>query len=151
MQRHDCHAALVRPDHYTFGAAATPGELDALVYNRTLRAGAGNRMYGLEVCKSLHLPAGFLDEAYAIRHKYFPESRGELSHPVSLGYNAAKIRGLCELCNVEMSSETHHVIPQCQADEKGFVRGENGSVFHKNHIANLLAVCEKCHLLQHKK
>ena len=31
MQRHDCHAALVRPDHYTFGAAATPGELDALV------------------------------------------------------------------------------------------------------------------------
>ena len=35
-------------------------ELAALVYDRKLMDGPGNRMYGLEVCKSLHLPDDFL-------------------------------------------------------------------------------------------
>ena len=43
---------------------------DSLIYNRKLQDGPGNNMYGLEVCKSLHLPDDFLDEAYSIRNKY---------------------------------------------------------------------------------
>jgi 3-(3-hydroxy-phenyl)propionate hydroxylase len=31
MQKHACHAALVRPDHYTFGTAATPSGLNDLL------------------------------------------------------------------------------------------------------------------------
>jgi len=31
MQRHACHAALLRPDHYVFGTAATAAELDDLL------------------------------------------------------------------------------------------------------------------------
>ena len=31
MRRHACHAALLRPDHYVFGVAATRAELDALL------------------------------------------------------------------------------------------------------------------------
>jgi 3-(3-hydroxy-phenyl)propionate hydroxylase len=31
MQRHHCHAALVRPDHCVFGVATTPSELQALL------------------------------------------------------------------------------------------------------------------------
>ncbi len=31
MRRHECHAALVRPDHYVFGTASTRFELDALL------------------------------------------------------------------------------------------------------------------------
>lgn len=31
MQKHACHAALVRPDHYTFGTAATQSELSDLL------------------------------------------------------------------------------------------------------------------------
>ena len=31
MQRHGCHVALVRPDHYVFGTAASAGELEQLL------------------------------------------------------------------------------------------------------------------------
>ena len=120
-------------------------ELDCLVYDRKLADGPGNRMYGLEVCKSLHLPAEFLEHAYEIRTKYFPETKGELSHPTSSQYNARKIRGLCEMCRVEMGEETHHLQEQREANAEGFIDG-----FHKNHSANLMSLCSKCHDLVHK-
>ena len=36
----------------------------------TLKEGSGDSMYGLEVCKSLHLPSDFLEYAQSIRTKY---------------------------------------------------------------------------------
>ena len=62
---------------------------DCLIYDRKLTPGPGNRMYGLEVCKSLYLEDEFLEQAYSIRNKYFPENRGELSNK-STKYNAKK-------------------------------------------------------------
>jgi DNA mismatch repair protein MutS len=120
-------------------------EQDCLVYDRKLQYGPGNRMYGLEVCKSLYLPNEFLERAYNIRNKYYPENRGELSHNSSV-YNSKKIRGICEKCNSEIAKETHHLSPQKDASDTGFI----GS-FHKNHPANLMALCEKCHDELHKK
>lgn len=117
-------------------------ELDALVYDRKLLDGPGNRMYGLEVCKSLHLPEVFLEKAYSIRSKYFPENASVLSDGLST-YNAQKIRGCCEICK-ELGEEIHHIEPQYLADKTGYVVAD-GNVFHKNHPANLLAVCKKCH------
>jgi len=119
-------------------------ELDALVYDRKLMDGPGNRMYGLEVCKSLYLPEEFLQQAYSIRRKYFPDTKGELSHSVSR-YNASKIRGMCELCNKELGEEIHHLYQQKDADEDGFIQTEDGGVVHKNHPANLMSVCQECH------
>jgi DNA mismatch repair protein MutS len=120
-------------------------ELDCLVYDRKLRDGPGNRMYGLEVCKSLYLPEDFLERAYVIRNKYYPINQGELAHKTSV-YNAKKVRGLCEICKIELSEEVHHLSPQKDADKKGFI-----GTFHKNHAANLAAVCEKCHEQLHAK
>ena len=42
---------------------------DILVYDRKLKDGAGTSMYGLEVCKSLHLPDTFLENAYALNDR----------------------------------------------------------------------------------
>lgn len=114
-------------------------ETDCLVYDRKLKDGSGPRIYGLEVCKSLYLDTEFLDLAYWIRNKYFPDSRGELSSPVSV-YNTDKIRGFCEVCGEKMGEETHHLSPQKDADVNGYI-----GTFHKNHKANLVSVCEKCH------
>jgi DNA mismatch repair protein MutS len=118
-------------------------EMDCLVYDRVLRDGPGNRMYGLEVCKSLYLPEEFLETAYRIRTKYYPTARGELANSSS-PYNSKKIRGLCELCKHEMGEEIHHLQPQKDADDAGFI----GDI-HKNHPANLMSLCESCHLKMH--
>jgi len=114
-------------------------ELDCLVYDRKLKNGSGTKMYGLEVCKSLHLPDDFLEKAYTLRNKYFPETRGELDNGATI-YNAKKIRGICEICKTSMGEETHHLQEQKDANINGFI----GNI-HKNHIANLISVCEKCH------
>jgi len=119
-------------------------EQDCLVYDRVLRDGPGNRMYGLEVCKSLYLPEDFLEQAYKIRTKYYPTARGELAHPVASTYSPDKIRGICEMCRIELGAETHHITPQNLADDRGFI-----GTFHKNHPANLMSLCEKCHAKEH--
>jgi DNA mismatch repair protein MutS len=114
-------------------------ELDALIYDRKLKEGSGPRIYGLEVCKSLYLGDDFLDAAFRIRNKYYPDTRGELSVPPTT-YNSNKIRGLCELCGVKAGEEVHHLQQQKNADENGFI-----DTFHKNHPANLINICKKCH------
>jgi DNA mismatch repair protein MutS len=114
-------------------------EKDCLIYDRKLKSGSGPRIYGLEVCKSLYLDTDFLDLAHNIRNKYYPETRGILSHSPSI-YNSQKLRSLCEICKINMSQETHHILPQKDADSDGFI-----GTIHKNHKANLMALCEKCH------
>ena len=114
-------------------------EADQLIYDRKLREGSGPRTYGLEVCKSLYLEEEFMEEAYKIRNKYYPNTRGELSNNKTR-YNSKKIRGKCEMCNEKIGDEIHHINHQKDADTNGFI----GS-FHKNHPANLMSICEKCH------
>jgi DNA mismatch repair protein MutS len=114
-------------------------EQDVLIYDRKLKDGSGPKTYGLEVCKSLYLGDDFLESAYSIRNKYFPESRGNLSHNSTV-YNADKIRGMCEMCGLKLGEEIHHLNQQKDANENGFI-----GTFHKNHKANLLSVCEACH------
>jgi DNA mismatch repair protein MutS len=118
---------------------------DTLVYDRKLQDGAGESMYGLEVCKSLHLPDDFLENANMIRVKYRGVSTKTptasiLDHATPSRYNAAKLRRLCELCEKARGTEVHHLQHQESADADNFI----GHI-HKNHPANLASVCEDCH------
>ena len=120
-------------------------EKDCLIYDRKLKPGEGSRTYGLEVCKSLYLPAAFLERAYELRRQLSPENDGLLSH-VSSKYNAKKIRGFCENCNVRIGEEIHHLREQREANrENGYFEGEKDHWIHKNHPANLMSVCSRCH------
>ena len=123
-------------------------EKDILVYDRKLKDGAGNNTYGLEVCKSLNLPQDFLDTAYEIRAKYFPENKSILSLKTSR-YNAKKVVGFCENCE-KMATEVHHLQYQKDANSKGIINNSD-SIFHKNNLANLMTLCENCHSEQHSK
>lgn len=118
-------------------------ENDVLVYDRKLKDGPGFSMYGLEVCRSLHLPEDFLKYANEIRLKYRNNEQSILSAKPSK-YNAKKIRNICEMCNSEMGTEIHHLQHQKNADQRNFI-----GHFHKNHVANLVSICEKCHDMVH--
>lgn len=116
-----------------------------LIYDRKLKPGSGTTMYGLEVCKSLHLPEEFLERAHNIRMKYNKSSRGVLVQKSSR-YNSNKIGGLCEICKSKDSTEVHHLQHQTHANtENGYI-----STFHKNHLANLVNICEACHRKIHE-
>ena len=126
-------------------------ENDCLVYDRKLKDGAGNNMYGLEVCKSLSLPQDFLDAAYDIRMKY--HSTKSPSNILSLktsSYNAKKVVGMCEKCGNKVGTEVHHLQFQSDATENGVINTSD-AIFHKNNLANLLTLCEACHDAIHKK
>lgn len=122
-------------------------ERGILVYDRKLCDGSGDKMYGLEVCKSLFLPEDFLSSAHDIRMKYYPETSSILSLKTSQ-YNSNKIKGMCERCNTTVGTEVHHLQHQKDADNNGIIQ-KDSMVFHKNHLANLITLCEKCHVEFH--
>ena len=113
-------------------------ENDCLEYERKLMDGPGNSNYGLEVCRSLYMPQNFLDRAYEIRKQIDPESKSILDQKTSK-YSPKKIKGNCEMCGTT-GVDIHHLKPQMDANNNGFIDN-----FHKNHAANLMNVCKKCH------
>ena len=119
-------------------------EKDTLVYDRKLKNGAGDSMYGLEVCKALHLPDDFLSRAHSIRMKYNKMTKNKLDETGSR-YNSKKIGGVCEMCKTKRGCDTHHLQHQKMADERGFI-----GTFHKNHKANLMTLCKDCHQKIHE-
>jgi DNA mismatch repair protein MutS len=111
--------------------------LDALVYTRTLMPGSGTNTYGLEVCKSMHMPTAFLEQAYVLRNKYHgtPHETSPLLQSTS-HFNARKIVSMCERCNLRPATQVHHLHPQHMTSHVSF---------HKHHVANLQNVCDACH------
>ena len=73
-------------------------ELGCLVYDRLLKDGPGQDMYGLEVCKSLSLKSEFLERAHSLRVKYNPADKSVLGAKTS-HFNANKVVTNCELCD----------------------------------------------------
>ena len=120
-----------------------------LVYDRQLKAGPGAAMYGLEVCKALHLEPAFLQRAHDLRRKYDQSvhKADEVLSRLPTRYNAQKLAGgLCEICRANNATETHHLQHQQSANESNAYIGS----FHKNHVANLISICETCHTQLHQ-
>lgn len=113
-------------------------ELDLLIYDRKLKDGPGASMYGLEVCKALDLPQDFLERAHSLRSKYNRETAADTEMGTS-HFNKKKVLGRCELCG-KCGTEIHHLQHQKHADGHGRIKH-----FSKNHLANLISLCEDCH------
>ena len=56
-----------------------------------------------------------------------------------------KIKGNCQICKKSRATEIHHLQHQASANDKNFI-----GTFHKNHVANLIRICEECHNKIHK-
>lgn len=136
----------VKPKHM---AVVYDKQRDLLIYDRKIKDGSGDNMYGLEVCKSFNFPPEFMEYANEVRIKYHKESGSILSLKTS-HFNSKKIVGVCEKCGDRLGTEVHHLNHQKNADQNGFIRSDT-STFHKNHIANLMTLCENCHNEIHKE
>jgi len=104
---------------------------EQLIYYRTLKDNPGSPMYGLEFCYSLGFPTSFLEKVETLRSHYYPTSILDQS---TSHYHKDKLKGgLCEKCGLFPSTEIHHLEPQ------------KNNPLYKNHPANLINVCERCH------
>jgi DNA mismatch repair protein MutS len=131
--------STVKPYHLTVQADTRPG--GKLIYDRQLKRGSGSPMYGLEVCRGLDMDSGFLAKAIQIRK--------QLENTPSIQkvsrYNAAVPIQMCNVCGAKEGLETHHIVPQAEANQAGFV--DVGK--HKNDVGNLVILCDSCHSKHH--
>lgn len=123
-----------------------------IIFNRKLKKGRGNSLYGLEICKFLKLPDHFLKNAEKIRKQLMNISTN-IVEPKQSKYNSKIVVSSCGICGYtpppnSLPLETHHIVYQHTQNEDGFVKLNNTS-FHKNEEYNLIPLCQKCHDDEH--
>jgi len=111
-----------------------------LVYDRRLKDGPGDSVYGLEVANSLGLDENFIKKAYEVRNKIDGKNCRKSR------YNGKVYIDNCFLCGSGKDLETHHIKEQKDSDEKGFIE-----YMHKNVPGNLVGICKECHDYLHSK
>jgi DNA mismatch repair protein MutS len=116
-----------------------------LVYDRTLMPGNGSTLYGLEVARAMDLPLEFLEQAKAHRHALVGSVTESDARPSA--WNSAIKRRVCEVCGnpVTKELEVHHLEPRASATNSIL---SNGTPM--NAAANLVVLCEACHLKEHE-
>jgi DNA mismatch repair protein MutS len=108
--------------------------LDRLIYDRNLADGPGSSLYGLEVCRALDLPSGYLDRATTIRSRL-----SGTSTPKQSSYSVAAVMDCCAVCSSHVGLEMHHIFPQKDAAAAEAV----GMNIHSG--GNLVCLCAVCH------
>ena len=109
-----------------------------IIYDRILKEGSGDTLYGLEVCKSLDLDPVFMLTANKIRKKLLDMSENIVHNRKSI-YNAIILKDVCYICK-KRADDIHHIEHQANADENNMINH-----YHKNSAFNLVALCKTCH------
>lgn len=110
---------------------------DRLIYDRCLAPGSGSALYGLEVCRALDLPLGYLERATVLRQQLAGWQGPKLS-----SYSSAAVMEACAICKATGYAarlEMHHIRPQAEAVE---ARAEG---FDIHAASNLVCLCAVCH------
>ena len=107
---------------------------DRLIYDRQLAPGSGSALYGLEVCRALDLPAGYLERATAHR-----KTLAGWQAPQQSSYSTAAVMDVCAVCGSSAKIEMHHIRPQKDAT----AAAAEGVDIHA--AGNLACLCAVCH------
>ena len=113
---------------------------NCLIFDRILKEGNGDTLYGLEIAKSLDLPADYIFFAEEIRKKYIGIQDSIVKQKISV-YNKEIFMDKCNICNSD-TDEIHHITEQQYANAKGIIESLS---CHKNTKHNLMNVCSTCH------
>ena len=131
----------------SFHLAVERDDKDNIVYDRILREGSGERVYGVTVAKSIIKCNNFIKNAEQIKNDLL-NIYGDLVVNKTSNYNSKKYVYECEVCGVKLKKdhnnlESHHINFQKDFDEKGVHK--NKKHIKKNAKSNILTVCEACH------
>ena len=107
-----------------------------LVYNRKIKEGSGNAIYGLEVAKAVDLDSSFINLANSIRKEVLEIDSTVILKKTSQ-YNANIIVDYCKICKAK-AEEVHQAKPQCIADKSNMI-----GPHHKNIEHNLITLCQE--------
>jgi DNA mismatch repair protein MutS len=126
-------------------------ETNKLVYDRCLKKGSGDSIYGLEICQFLGMSHDFMENAFNIR-KDILDIPLNFVNPKKSHFNANVYLDKCHICNytpiksTDKELEVHHLKEQKCANKNGFIEH-----MHKNKLENLVVLCRKCHENVHKQ
>jgi DNA mismatch repair protein MutS len=119
-----------------------------LIFNRVLKEGTGEQIYGITVAQYILDDPLFINKAVEIKNNLL-EKNGINTNLVSKKkslYNKEIYMDICTICGCEEKLECHHINMQ-----KDFINTINGQLnIKKKHIvkdskANLIVLCSKCH------
>ena len=115
---------------------------NTIVYNRELRPGSGENFYGLNIAKYLMNDNQFNSIVNDIKSDFTKDCI--ISNKWSK-YNAQLNISKCAICSYSPKEndkplEVHHIKFQKLADKNGYINH-----VHKNHISNLVVLCQNCH------
>jgi DNA mismatch repair protein MutS len=114
---------------------------ERLIYHRQLTPGIGSSLYGLEVARFYGMKPDLWTKCNSLRQRLLGLPTALQSTETSR-YNSGVYKpAVCPVCQKREPIETHHIRPQRDADEHGFI----GHI-HKNHADNLVWLCRTCHL-----
>lgn len=111
---------------------------DKLIYDRNLKEGSGDSIYGLEFAKSIHMDSDFLSNASKIRKELVGtfEEYEVVSKKQPSKYNKSVYYTACMLCG-KKAEDIHHITEQ------------NSEPYYKNSKHNLVPLCKEHHKLVH--
>ena len=120
---------------------------DALVYDREMKEGSGDPIYGITVARHIIQDTEFIDKAMEIKNQLMESYDNMISGKTSK-YNSNVLVYECHICgtkdkNNKLSNlETHHINFQKDC-ENGLVK--NKKHIKKNQESNLIVLCDECH------
>jgi DNA mismatch repair protein MutS len=121
---------------------------DRLIFDRTLKEGSGEEIYGITVAKYIIQDNEFTETANEIKNELTGMS-GKIINTKSSKYNSDVYVNKCAVCNQEfqckndvMILDTHHIHQQKDC-ENGVVKDKK--FIKKNSKCNLIVLCKSCH------
>ncbi|ORX78500.1 hypothetical protein K493DRAFT_362925 [Basidiobolus meristosporus CBS 931.73] len=133
---------------------------NVIIFERKIKEGPCDSIYGLEVCEFLNMDYNFLQKAFQIRadilsreDKTCPTIANGLLNQYSKysRYNKDKLVYKCQICNyvptqtTDLPIDVHHIQHQHTSDNNGMIDHR-----HKNSKSNLVALCKNCHVKTHQ-
>ena len=114
-----------------------------LIYDRILREGNGKTEYGLDVAKCIMDDDNFINLAEIIKNEN--NNNNQILNNKKSNYNSNLYMTNCYFCSSKNNLESHHINFQKDTDNNGFINKNKKKHIHKNHLSNLIILCELCH------